>query len=220
MSGIAYYVLDLETTGIKSGYHEVTEISIIRFEDRRQITRNVICEFPKRASADALRITNKTFADLFIGSPKSTVIQECNEFFEKDGLSPQNRCIVGHNIFAFDRKFLFHFWESQSLAFPAHLWLDTLEMTKAYIKKNELNKDKKGTEKLKANLQAACDMMGIKKIASMHNAKADSQNTFFLQKKLMEELNYLQFIKTDVHPFGKSETLFSNDEMDLLDEVE
>jgi DNA polymerase III alpha subunit (gram-positive type) len=222
MSGIHYYIIDLETTGLKCGYHEVTEISIIRFDDRRQLTRNVICEFPKRASADALEITGKTISDLSFGYDKNQVVKECTEFFEKDGLTPDHRCIVGHNIIGFDKKFLFQLWQECGLHFPAHLWLDTLQMTKAYVKSNNLNEGKDKSEKLKTNLQAACDLLGIKKVASMHNAKADSQNTFFLQKKLMEEMNHLLFMKTDVHPFGAQSQgcMFSNDEMELMDETE
>ena len=62
MSGIHYYVIDTETTGLKSNYHEMTEIGIIRCSDRVQLWRQIKCFYPERASLDALEITKKKLA--------------------------------------------------------------------------------------------------------------------------------------------------------------
>lgn len=194
---LAYYVIDLETTGLSSAMHEVSEISIIRATDRMQLFKNVKCEKPETASFDALRITGKTLADLEHGMNKEQVIEECDKFFAEDGLTPAHRCIVGHNIYAFDRKFLHAFWGSVERVFPAHLWLDTLPMIKSYAKQNELGK-------VKVNLQAACDIVGVKKFAQAHSAKSDSRNSYLLWQDLVEvkKMDYLSFIKTAPHtPF-------------------
>ena len=55
-----------------------------------------------------------------------------------------------------------------------------------------------GLIKPKVNLHASCDIVGIKKISSAHNAKSDSRNTYLLHKDLIEskKIDYLPFIKT------------------------
>lgn len=194
MSGIVYYSIDTETNGLKIFYHSVTEIGIIRNSDRVQLWRNIKCETPERSNIDALMVTKKTLADLEKGSSKEEVVDLCDKFFAEDGLTPAHRCIVGHNIFNFDKRFLFALWESVGKVFPAQLWLDTIPLTKAYAKQI-------GLVKPKVNLHSACDIVGIKKMSGAHNAKVDSINTFLLWKNLVEEKNmdYLPFIKTASH---------------------
>lgn len=194
MQGISYYSLDTETNGLSTKAHEVTEISIIRHSNRVQLTRNIICERPENSSVDALRITGKTMADLLNGLPKADVVAECNKFFNEDGLTPAHRCIVGHNIISFDKRFLHALWESVGETFPAILWLDTMQLTKHYAKQI-------GLVKPKVNLDAACNMLEIKKAAGMHNAKSDTRNCYLLWKALIEDkkVDYLPFIKTAAH---------------------
>ena len=194
MSGIVFYVIDLETTGLKVGYHEPTEIGIIRAVDRVQLWRNIKCERPENASYDALAITKKTLVDLQNGFDLDKVVEECDRFFSEDGLTPAHRCIVGHNIFTFDKKFLHNMWEKFRKEFPAHLWLDTIPMTRHYAKQI-------GLVKPKVNLHAACDITGVKKLSSAHNAKTDTRNTYLLWKNLVEDkkVDYLPFVKTAIH---------------------
>lgn len=189
-----YYVIDTETTGLKANYHEMTEIGIIRSSDRVQLHRCIKCEYPERASFDALAITKKTMADLDRGFDKAAVVAECDKFFSEDGATPSARVIVGHNINTFDRKFLYALWSSQGKEFPAHLWLDTIDLTRAFLKLN-------GIKTRKVNLHASCDYVGINKISEAHNAKVDSRNTYLLHKALVEDkkIDYLPFIKTAVH---------------------
>ena len=194
MAGLQYYVIDLETNGLKVNYHTATEIGIIRATDRVQLWRNIKCETPERSSFDALKITNKTLADLDKGFAAEEVVKECNKFFAEDGLTPAHRCIVGHNIFSFDKRFLHALWEQVGEEFPAHLWLDTIPMIKSYAKQI-------GLVKPKVNLHAACDIAGVKKLSESHNAKVDSRNSYLLWKNLIEEkkVDYLPFIKTAIH---------------------
>lgn len=203
MSGLQYYIIDTETTGLKSGYHEVTEIGIIRCTDRVQLWRQIKCVYPERANFDALAITKKTMADLERGYDREVVIAECEKFFSEDGLTPAHRCIVAHNA-PFDRKFLHAMWEASGKEFPAHLWLDTIQLTKEFLKnadQSQLNIVKTATGRVSTQLHACCDMVGIKKISDAHNAKVDSRNTYLLHRNLVEEkkVDYLPFIKTSVH---------------------
>lgn len=193
MSGLQFYIIDTETTGLKAGYNEMTEIGIIRYTDRVQLHRCIKCDYPERANFDALAITKKTMADLEKGHNRNDVVTECNKFFAEDGLTPAHRVIVAHNA-SFDKRFLHAMWESASQEFPAHLWLCSMALTKSYAKKI-------GMVKPKVNLHAACDIAGIKKISEAHNAKVDSRNTYLLYRDLIEQKNvdYLPLIKTDVH---------------------
>lgn len=204
MSGINYYVVDTETTGLSVANHEIVEISIIRCSDKVQITRQIIAEFPERASLDALAITKKSMADLAIGKSKEEVVEECEKFFEQDGSSVESRCIIAHN-YSFDQRFLHALWSKCGKVFPANMWADTIALTKLAAKQQ-------GIIKPKTNLEAACDLFGIKKTATFHNAKMDTRNTFFLWKKLTEELkvDYLPLIKTIPH-INKSERLSIED---------
>lgn len=203
--GLQYYVIDTETNGLNSSYHEMTEIGIIRVKDRVQLWKNIKCTYPERSSFDALSITKKTLADLEKGMSKSAVVAECNKFFEEDGATPAHRVIIAHNA-PFDRRFLHALWESENKIFPAHLWMCTISLTKEYAKKI-------GLEKPKVNLQAACDIVGIKKISGAHNAKVDSRNCYLLHRNLVEEknINYLPFIKTAIHNISSNE----EEEIDL-----
>ena len=191
---ISFYYCDLESTGLINNYNEVTEISIIRGSDCMQLSRMIKCDYPERANADALRITNKTVADLSKGISKTRAVEDCNRFFNEDGLTPQHRCIIGHNIISFDKKFLFSLWEGVGKEFPATLWADTLQLTRAYAKQI-------GLIKPKVNLQAACDLLDVKKAAGLHNAKSDTRNAYLLWKALVEDkkMDYLPFIKTAAH---------------------
>lgn len=207
MSGLQYYIIDTETTGLKTNYHEMTEIGIIRCSDRVQLWSQIKCEYPERASFDALAITKKTLADLENGVSKQEIVARCNKFFEEDGTTRAHRIIVAHNA-PFDRRFLHALWEQCGEEFPANLWLDTIPLTKEFAKQQ-------GIVKPKVNLHAACDLLGIKKLADAHNAKVDSRNTYLLHKRLTEEKNidHLPFIKTAVHSIAPA----NNDDEDGLD---
>lgn len=218
MAGLNYYIIDTETTGLKANYNEMTEIGIIRVTDRVQLWRQIRCEFPERANFDALAITKKSMADLGRGMDKEKVVEESNKFFEEDGATPAHRCIVAHNA-PFDRKFLHALWEQCGKSFPANLWLDTISLTKEFLKKTDnstLNIVKTATGRVSTQLHACCDMVGIKKLSEAHNAKVDSRNTYLLHKSLVEDkqVDYLPFIKTFVHNVNVNPT-DTDDGLDL-----
>ena len=212
MSGIQYYVIDTETTGLKAGHHECTEIGIIRCSDKVQLWKKIICEYPERANYDALKITGKTLADIVQGDRKEDVVALANNFIKSDGLTPAHRCIIGHNIIPFDKKFLHALWESVGEEFPANLWLDTLSLTAEFLKKADpksLNITKTATGRVSKTLHAACDMLGVKKLSEAHNAKVDSRNNFLLWRDLVEvkKIDYIPHIKTFVHSIASQQSV-------------
>jgi DNA polymerase III epsilon subunit-like protein len=210
MCSIMYYIIDIESSGLSSIYHEPTEISIIRCVDRVQLTRMIKCKYPKRANADALRITGKTIADLYKGDDLSSVVEECDKFLKEDNLTRDHRCIVGHNIITFDKKFLHVMWASVGKEFPCNLYLDTIPLTKEFAKRE-------GIKTRKFNLQASCDMVGIKKFAEAHGAKVDTRNNYLLWKALVEDkkIDYLPLIKNIPHYLNNE---ISDKDLELLND--
>ena len=187
---IIFYCLDIETNGILN-IHEICEVSVIRTTDLVQITRQVKVDRPQDSSLDALAITGKTLEDLRKGISKTDLVEDLEEFFMSDDATPDHRCIVGHNI-SFDRRFLWNHWTALGQVFPANLYLDTMAMMRKIAKKRQLVKPK-------LTLQASCEMMQTKTAGKWHSAKYDIQNNYFLWKKLMDEVDHLDFIKTIPH---------------------
>jgi DNA polymerase III epsilon subunit-like protein len=209
---IHYYIIDTETTGLRAGYQEMTEIGIIRATDRVQLHMNIKCEYPERANFDALAITKKTMADLDKGHSKEYTVEQSEKFFNEDNLTPAHRCIVAHNA-PFDRRFLHALWLSVGKSFPANLWLDTVPLTKDWAKKQ-------GMIKPKVALHNACDLLGIRKISEAHNARVDSRNGYMIWKKLVDNgVDYLPFIKTFVHEVASDKSESELYDFDAVEDV-
>lgn len=188
MSGIHWYILDTETSGLMIGNHEICEYSVIRCADKVQLSRQIKVDKPENANADALRITGKTIADLKMGIGKKQAIEDFNEFIEQDGLTPAHRCIIAHNA-SFDRRFMHHLWKQYGFDFPCDLWLDTIPMAKKLTAQM-------GQPKAKVKLEAAMDLFGLKKEAGLHTAKGDTRNTYHLWNHLISKnIPYLDLVK-------------------------
>lgn len=221
MSSLIYYCVDTETTGLKAKWQEITEMTIVRASDKMTLTQFIKCDFPMRASIEALRITNKTLADLSAGKSKEEAVEVFDNFLNQDGLTPAHRCYVGHNV-SFDRKFIHALYESVGKECPVHLWVDTLELIKEFLKQNDIshlpNIAKTATGKVSTKLQACCDIIGIKRFAAAHASKVDAQNTYLLWRRLVEEkgIDHLPFHKTFIHKIKEDERL-SVEDLDMSD---
>jgi len=192
MSSLKYYIIDTETTGLKAGYHEMTEISIIRCDDRHQLTRRIKAEFPDRASEQALSITGKTIKDIIQGSKKENIVDECNAFFTQDGLTPEHRCMVAHNA-PFDKRFCHALWGSCGEEFPAICWMDTIKFTKVWG--NQIGR-------LPSNFKLATVLKfaNITPMPGAHDAGSDARNTYLIWKKGIDKgIDHLEAIKRYPH---------------------
>lgn len=199
MSGLKYYIIDTETTGLKADYHEMIEISIIRADDRKQLSRYIKAEFPQRANPEALKITKKSVKDLMIGETKESVIDTIDYFLSQDGLSPEHRVMVAHNA-PFDRRFCHALYSKVNKTFPAHCWLDTKSLIKEKLIKDGIVKPKG------LDLKGAMLQIGAKAFEGEHNAVVDSRNCYVLWKTAMDSgVNYLSHIKRVPHIIGGQE---------------
>ncbi len=184
-----YYIIDTETTGLRCGYHEVTQISIIRYSDRHQLNRFIRAEYPQRVDIRALEATGRKRSDILIGVSKMEAIEACEAFINEDGQTPEHRCFIGHNV-SFDRRFVHELWSSQKKEFPAICWLDTMSCVKLYMTKTL------GLEKPKKGLHDALQNCGLKPRSGAHNAVSDTQNTYILHNHLLKQgFDFLPHIK-------------------------
>ncbi len=200
MSEINFYILDVETTGLTTKLHEITEFSIIRCKDKVSLNKQVKCDHPESASIDALRITNKTMEDLNNGISKMEACKLIKNFLEQDGLDSSHRCIVGHNV-RFDRDFLKSMFAECMMELEVDLWLDTLKITKGFIKQA-------GLKKQKASLKEACSLFKTKIYPGEHNSRSDSRNTFYLFEELKKQgaiTKYIELKKTESYDFNESD---------------
>lgn len=198
---LSYYILDTETTGLSSDIHEIVQVSVLRFADKFQTTRNVKAKHPERASPEALRITKKTINDLKFGDERSDVVKELTEFFMEDDSQTTHRCIVAHNA-SFDQRFCHAMWQREGLVFPADLWLCTKEFTRKYAKKQGLQKiaEIQGTPKLKLTLEYCLKACELKPISGAHNAVVDTYNTLNLFQFLMDQnIGHASVMKNNPH---------------------
>lgn len=184
-----FYIIDVETTGLKCGYHEVTQISIIRCTDRYQLNKFIRAEYPRRVDPRALEATGRKPSDLLIGVDKLEAIEACEKFLAEDQQTPEHRCIIGHNV-SFDRRFVYELWNSQKRNFPAICWLDTMSCAKQFMTKTL------GLEKPKKGLHDALQNCGLKPRSGAHNAVSDTQNTYILHHHLSKQgFDFLPHIK-------------------------
>jgi len=192
MSNLSYYIIDTETTGLKAGHNEVTEISIVRCSDRHQLTRKIRAEFPERASEQALIVTNRTFEDLLDGDAKEDVVAEYEAWLEQDGLTPEHRCMVAHNA-PFDKRFCHALWESCGKEFPAICWMDTIAYAKDWAKHIG-----KMPENFK--LGTVLKFANITPMPGAHDAGSDARNTYLVWKKGMDNgIDHLGSIRRYPH---------------------
>lgn len=191
-AGLTYYCIDTETTGLKPGWAEITQISIIRNSDRHQLSLYIRPEFPERASEEALRKTGRTQADLYRGDSKLKAITAIDNFLSQDGLTPAHRCIIGHNC-NFDQRFVHALWEEHEKPFMADLWANTQALAREFAKKN-------GIPKPKLTLGASLQMLSIKAAPGEHEAVADARNAYLLWNKALDlGLDHLAVIKNIPH---------------------
>jgi DNA polymerase III epsilon subunit-like protein len=186
---LQYYVIDTETTGLKTDWHEITQISIIRCSDRHQLSKYIRAEYPRRADPRALEITGRTEKDILQGDPKEKVVAACNKFLNEDGTTPEHRCFIAHNA-SFDRRFLHQLWKNCKSDFPVVCWLCTQACVRQYFKFSL------GMAKPKVGLAASMQTCGLKFHGTAHNAVSDTRSTYLLREHLVKEgFDFLPFIK-------------------------
>lgn len=120
-----FIAIDVETTGLKTGYNDIIELSAIKFENFKPISIFSTLLSPRKpVSEEITKITGIT-NDMLVGKPKFSEVFE--SFISFVGDLP----LVMHNA-SFDLKFLYvSGWE---LDFEKRKIYDTLELSRKYVK--------------------------------------------------------------------------------------
>lgn len=189
-----YYVIDVESTGLKAGFHEISQISVIRCSDRNQLSLFITIENFKAVDPRALEATGRTIQDLIRSDSvdKKTAVDKLHNFITSDNMTDEHRCFIGHNC-DFDKRFCHALWDKAGKKFPGACWLDTKPFAKQWAIQNGIT-----PENLK--LPTCIEFAGIKSAGVHHNAITDTRNTYALWKKAMDDgIDHLPFIKRKPH---------------------
>jgi len=186
-----YFGLDVESTGLKCGYHEITEISILNCQTMDQVTWLIKIKYKERCSKEAMYITQKTPEELENrGRYIEDVLDEITEFILK-GAEKDEVCIIAHNA-SFDRRFVTHAYVSNNKENPIRYWLCTKEMSKKYCRTIL------GLQKTSHALNNLLITANIKTMETdnIHSSEVDTRNMYRLWKKMtLAGISNTEFIK-------------------------
>lgn len=116
----AFYVADIETTGLDSHLHDVIELSLLRLGDTSENAQKTWCFkplSPDTIEAEALRINGHKLDDLLHKTkegreryldPNSAII-DVENWLSDDGFPAEKRFLIGQNI-SFDKDRLEQLW--------------------------------------------------------------------------------------------------------------
>ena len=212
---IYYYIVDTETTGMKTGYHEINQISVLRMTDGTQVSAKIAVDFPNRANPVSLDIQGITKEDLLVGENKKDALNKIHDFINEDGSSAEHRCMVAHNA-SFDKRFCHIEWEGAGLVFPAHLWLCTKTLSRKFIKARSLEArvaSAQGEPKVRYGLEPLLKGLGLPIKTGAHDAEVDTVNCKTLFDECKQGTEYVSCIKREPHKEEKK----PKDELDVSD---
>jgi DNA polymerase III epsilon subunit-like protein len=135
----AFYVTDIETTGLDSHLHDVIELSLWRMGADDEVAQKTWCFKPLKPDtieAAALRINGHKLEDLLHKTKEgreryldpSTALVDVENWIAEDGLPAANRFLIGQNV-AFDLERLEQLWTKCNSrdSFPlGRRYLDTM----------------------------------------------------------------------------------------------
>lgn len=101
--------IDCETGGLEPRHHEILTIAGIIEIDRRQVDEfhyKLRPNFPERLEESALKCNGLTREQVMKFDDPFEVFEKLKEKFSKYGLRREKLIVAGHNVAAFDRKFL------------------------------------------------------------------------------------------------------------------
>jgi len=175
-------VVDIETTGLIKGVHEIVQLSVTHFKDF-EITGIRFLSYvkplkPELATSKAMEINGLDLDELqnsaaTPGQVRMAFINWKKEIFGEDTkLEP-----MGHNYASFDKGFLEVFLNDWYDSIFSYNIMDTKILAKALIKAKRL-------EPISTSLKSLCNHFNIPYI-NAHDAYSDSLMTLKLYKELL-----------------------------------
>ncbi len=161
--------LDLETTGTKPGYHEITEMGFVH-DKLGEWSCRVSPKFMDRAQPVALEMQNYNPID-WEGAP--TFDKVAGKFIQYT----ENTILIGHNLPGFDIPMAKGCFEMEGLSYGGISWSVVDTMTLAIV-----HLVPKGLKRL--NLHSICDHLGISNEGE-HSALADAHRVKEVYDKII-----------------------------------
>ena len=165
---------DIETTGLKPGYHEITEIGF-RHTEKGGLCLQIAPQYMERAEPEALQKSGYNTADWAEARPFKDNAAKIAEFLE-------DATIVGHNAAGFDVPFLKAEYESAGLDHD-HLFrdvVDTQALARVHLVPMGLNL---------VRMEACMKFMGVEYVGA-HNAYEDAVFAEKLYQFITENLKW------------------------------
>lgn len=176
--------LDIETTGLDPGTHEIIEIAVVltdfSLSERKRLESKVLPAHIETASAEALKI-NGYDAEIWAakGRPLASVIGDIAKMIPyKERAIP-----AGHNIVGFDLPFLRAAFKATGKFCPLSYWaLDTYPLAVSYMVQSGLDEDALPNLKL----TTLSDHFGVKHDGA-HTALADAIANIEVYRRMVEQ---------------------------------
>jgi len=158
-----YAVLDLETTGFSPETEQIVELSVVLFDPQgvEEAAYTTLLNPGRSIPAEAVRvhgITDRMVADA------PTFAAVAAEVYAQ----MENRILVGHNVTAFDLKFLTRAFERQGVEYAPPAVLDTLSLARTALPGLSSHR-----------LEGLCKLAGIVNTTA-HRAESDARATWHL----------------------------------------
>ena len=172
-----FFYCDTETTGLRVGYHEITQLAFVVEVNGKVVERQDIYMRPKhvdRIESEALKVTSKKVEDLMAYPPRregyakliNTLSKHVNKYDRNDKM-----IMVGQNIIKFDQPFMrAWFMDEGDKWFGSwfhYYMVDLLSVSALAISQ--------GWDIPNLKLGTVCDKLGIKFKA--HDAMGDTEAT-------------------------------------------
>lgn len=167
---------DIETTGLRPGHNEVTELGFIHEKLGSWCVR-VKPRHMDRFDSEAMAISGYNEAD-WAGAPYlEDVVAKINEFTYES-------IIVGHNVVGFDIPFCNGNFEALNLDFRLDMKMNSLIDTQMLALVHLVPQGLK-----RIGLKACCSFFDISN-AGQHNAYDDCARTKLVYEKIMEKVQW------------------------------
>lgn len=180
-------MLDCETGGLDHDENPITQIAMVNFDHDTLKVNWEWSSFLKPYAGLVInpivyKKTTVTPQDVANGSTSKIVVKEMIKLFKQsnssNGHAKGNTIIAGHNVIAFDRKFLEYMFLTEGheiYEFISGDMIDTLTLAKAFWPKE------------KHNLTNCCKLIGYN-LTGAHGALADTRATYEVYKHFVKNM--------------------------------
>lgn len=183
MGQVILAAIDIETTGLDVGKHEIIDFAIVPLDDDFKVSTlpefsiRIKADHPENADVLAMQINRLNPAE---GVSRNAAAEEFRQWLSDNGI--EKIYPVAHNL-EFDMKFIRQTFPSESTVFSHH-GRDSMYLARAV---NDIFRRMNGEELFPGtSLRVVCDVLGI--MGERHHALDDAKDAAIVYRKLIEML--------------------------------